>query len=181
MNQESKLQIVNKIIKIEGGYSDHPSDNGGPTMYGITWAVARANAYTGEMKDLPLNVAQDIYIKRYIDGPRYDAVHAICSIVAEELIDTGINMGPSASSTFFQRILNAMNAQGSRYADVFVDGQIGNVTLEAFKNYINWRKEEGAIVFLKALQHVQGNRYLELAEKNKSQEDFFYGWIKERT
>jgi lysozyme family protein len=32
-----------KVIMVEGGYSDHPSDTGGKTQFGITEAVARAN------------------------------------------------------------------------------------------------------------------------------------------
>ena len=181
MNNDKKLEIVNAIIKVEGGYSDHPADNGGPTRYGITLAVARANSYSGDMRELPLALAQDIYIKRYISEPRFDSVYDICDMIGAELIDTGVNMGPATASMFFQRILNAMNAQGSRYADIFVDGRIGNITLACFSTYINWRKEEGATVFYKALQHIQGSRYLDIAEKNASQESFFYGWIKERT
>ena len=41
----------NDSLLIEKGYSDHPFDAGGKTMYGITEHVARANGYTGEMRD----------------------------------------------------------------------------------------------------------------------------------
>jgi len=33
---------------------------------------------------------------------------------------------------------------------------------------------------LAALNSVQGERYLSIAEKNETQEDFIYGWMRER-
>ena len=36
------------LITHEGGFSNHPDDPGGATMYGVTEAVARANGYTGQ-------------------------------------------------------------------------------------------------------------------------------------
>ena len=59
-------QIIDQVIAAEGGYSNNPSDKGGETMYGITMAVARANGYSGPMKDMPRSVAVAIYSKRYI-------------------------------------------------------------------------------------------------------------------
>ena len=174
-------KIIADIISKEKGYVDHPSDRGGPTNYGITEAVARANGFTGDMKDLPKTTAEAIYSKRYIEGPKFNLVVEISPIIGFELIDTGVNMGPAVASIFFQRLLNAFNAQGSKYPDLFVDGNIGQVSLAALRIFINWRKEEGEAVFIKALNAVQGNKYLEIAEKNESQEDFFYGWIKNRT
>lgn len=174
------LKIITSIISKEGNYVDHPSDRGGPTKYGITQAVARANGYMGDMLELPYTKAIEIYTYRYIVGPQFDKV-ARCSLpIAEKLIDIGVNMGPAIASTFFQRILNAMNAKGSAYADIFVDGRIGPITINALCSYIKWRKEEGEQVFLKALSGIQAARYLDIAENNKEQEDFFYGWVKNR-
>ncbi len=173
--------LVKPIIAKEKGYVDHPSDRGGPTKDGITEYVARANGWHGRMQDLPDSMIEEIYINRYIKGPGFDFVHTISPVIGEELIDTGVNMGPSVAAMFFQRLLNAFNSQESHYHDVFVDGKIGPVTIDAFKKYLKRRGDEGAIVMLKALNHIQGGKYLSLAESNKTQEDFFYGWIKNRT
>jgi lysozyme family protein len=36
-----------KLIDVEGGYTNNPDDSGGETMWGVTIAVARRNGYTG--------------------------------------------------------------------------------------------------------------------------------------
>lgn len=173
--------IINSLIGKEKGFSDNPSDKGSPTNFGITEAVARQNGFTGDMRDLPRSLAESIYLEQYIIGPGFDKV-AMCAIfVGEELIDTGVNMGPKQASIMFQRLLNAFNKRGSKYPDLVVDGVIGPVSIAAFKKYMVFRGSEGIGVFVNALNHLQGYRYLELAEKHESQEDFFYGWIKNRT
>ncbi|VED93728.1 Predicted Peptidoglycan domain [Klebsiella pneumoniae] len=42
------------------------------------------------------------------------------------------------------------------------------------------RGKEGEQVLLRALNCSQGARYLELAEGREANEDFLYGWVKER-
>jgi len=51
----------------EGGYSNDPADPGGETIYGITKRVALKHGYTGEMKDLPLDLAKSIAKAEYWD------------------------------------------------------------------------------------------------------------------
>jgi lysozyme family protein len=177
MNFES---IIDSILEAEKGYVDHPSDRGGPTNYGITQAVARRNGYDGDMKDLPLSLAREIYRKRYIVEPQFDKVAAIDPTVGHELIDTGVNMGPARASEFFQRALNVFNSRGTAYPDIFVDGRIGPDTLAAFKALLKRRGAVGSSVMFKALNSLQGVRYIEIAENNQSQEDFTVGWFDKR-
>lgn len=172
--------IIDGILLREKGYVDHPNDRGGPTNYGITVAVARANGYQGSMRELPIGLARSIYERRYILEPRFDQVAAINADIAVELIDTGVNMGPSRAAEFLQRWLNGFNSDGSRYADLFVDGRLGSLSLSALREFLRWRGVDGVKVMLKALNGVQASRYLELSEANKSQRDFLYGWIRER-
>src|SRR3546814_3701756 len=40
--------MIEATIGKEGGYSNHPADKGGPTMWGITERVARKNGYRSE-------------------------------------------------------------------------------------------------------------------------------------
>lgn len=116
--------IVNTIGK-EGRYSNHPSDTGGETMFGITAAVARANGYLGSMRDLFGARAKQIYRAQYFERPGFAAVAELIAAIAEELFDTGVNMGPYWPSLWLQRWLNGLNRQGRGYADIAEDGVIG--------------------------------------------------------
>lgn len=49
-------QYLDELIKREGGYVNNLADRGGATKYGITEAVARANGFKGNMRDLPLKL-----------------------------------------------------------------------------------------------------------------------------
>ncbi len=172
--------VIDGIIEREKGYVDHPADRGGPTNFGITLAVARANGYQGDMRSLPLDLARSIYTRRYITEPRFDQVGALDSDLATELIDTGVNMGPGRAAEFLQRWLNGFNDTGSRYADLFVDGRLGPVSIDALRAFLRWRGAQGAKVLLKGLNSIQGTRYLEIAEKDRTQRAFLFGWISGR-
>lgn len=171
---------ITALIAREGGYTDHPSDRGGPTKFGITEQVARAFGYAGDMRDLPMGFARDIYEKRYWYQPRYADVSAMSQAVAEELFDTGVNMGTSTASKFLQRALNALNRQGKAYPDIGVDGAIGALTLHSLKTYLAQRGDRAVPVLLRLLNAQQASRYLDIADADKTQEDFVFGWIDHR-
>lgn len=174
-------QYLNELIKREGGYVNNPADRGGATKYGITEKVARTNGFNGNMKDLPLETAKAIYKKQYWIAPRFDQINLISPVVAEELLDTGVNCGISFAKPLLQRALNLLNNQGkSGWPDLSVDGIYGPATLNAFKVYVAKRGNEGEKVLTRVLNIMQGQRYIEIAERNPSQEQFFYGWIANR-
>lgn len=172
--------IIKAVIDVEGGYSNNPNDRGGETMYGITVAVARANGYQGPMRAMPRSVAESIYRKRYITDPKFDQVLAINTGVGEEVVDTGVNMGPHRAAEYLQRWLNGFNLPGSGYQDLFVDGRVGKLTLDALRRYLSKRGREGEQVLLRGLNSTQGNRYLEITEANRNQRNFLYGWVRAR-
>jgi lysozyme family protein len=170
-----------KVVGLEGRYSDHPSDSGGATMYGITEAVARAYGFSGAMRDLPLAVAHEIYRGRYWDKLRLDQVAAIAGArVADEIFDTAVNQGAAAAGQYLQRTLNALNKRGTIYSDVLVDGDIGPVTIAALRSYLRHRGVPGTTVLLRALNALQGAFYIELAERREKDEEFVYGWLSNR-
>lgn len=172
--------IVNAILAKEAGFVDHPSDSGGATNWGVTQAVARANGYMGDMRLMPEAFARHIYEKRYITEPRFNQVAEIDPEIGLELIDTGVNMGPSVAAVYFQRALNVFNLRGSKYADLFVDGRIGPASLDAFRKYLAWRGRDGKIVMLRTLNNLQGVNYVEIAERRPKDEDFVFGQILHR-
>ena len=97
-----KTNIINHIIKIEGGYVNDPADSGGETKYGITKRVARLNGYEGAMKHLPQTTAFAIYAKRYWDSLSLDEIEQRSNSIAKELADTGVNMGTGRAAEFLQ-------------------------------------------------------------------------------
>lgn len=172
--------MIDATIGKEGGYVNNPNDRGGPTNWGITEAVARRNGYAGDMRNLSRSVAFDIYKREYAIRPGFTAVAEINSAVAEELFDTGVNQGPATASKFLQKALNLLNRGGKLYADIAEDGVIGRGTLAALTSFKAARGSDGIIVLLKVLNILQGYRYIEIASKNPSQEEFIYGWINSR-
>lgn len=174
------IDALNKVIDIEGGYSNNPADKGGPTKFGITENTARAFGYKGDMRDLTKEIAMDIYIQRYWTEPQFDRVALLSESIAQELLDTGINMGKAIAVRFLQRALNVLNRQASDYPDITVDGVLGSVSLFALKSFLEKRGKAGEGVLLKMLNAQQSVRYIEIAEANQSQETFEYGWQKER-
>jgi lysozyme family protein len=176
----SAFAELDKILKVEGGYTNDPDDAGGETNFGITEAVARANGYTGPMKNMKVEQAREIYKSEYITGPRFDRVYALSPQIASELIDTGVNMGQSVAAKMLQRCLNVFNDKGKLYPDLEVDGKIGPGTCKALEAYLAKRKFEGEVVMLRALNALQGARYIEITENREPNETFVYGWFKNR-
>jgi lysozyme family protein len=173
--------LVDGLIEREGGYVANPADKGGPTCFGITEAVARANGYRGAMRQLPRDEAAAIYRRLYWLRPRFDEVARRSARVAAELFDTGANMGPAVAVTFLQRALTALNRNGSDYPDLVPDGRIGPQTLGALDCFLKLRRaRQGETVLLRALEALQGERYLRLAERRPANETFLYGWLANR-
>lgn len=105
------------LMTHEGGYSDHKADPGGKTRFGVTEAVARANGYSGDMRDLPLDLAKIIYKGLYWDSVRADELPAP---IRYAVFDAAVNSGVQQSIRWLQQALN-----------VAADGKIGPKTLAA--------------------------------------------------
>ena len=173
--------LIDRLIEREGGFVANPADEGGPTRFGITEAVARANGYRGAMRDLPRDEAAAIYRRLYWLRPRFDEIARRSARIAAELFDTGANMGPAVAVTFLQRALTALNRNGTDYADLVPDGRVGPQTLAALDSFLEVRgKSAGETVLLRALEALQGERYLRLAERRPANEAFLYGWLANR-
>lgn len=106
-----------RLIGHEGGFVDHPDDPGGATRYGITERVARANGYTGSMREFPLSEAKRIARAEYWDAVRADEVP---DAVRFDLFDSAYNSGPVQAVKWLQRAAGAND-----------DGKLGPKTLLA--------------------------------------------------
>lgn len=112
-------QAFEKLIGHEGGYSNHPDDPGGETMFGVTSRVARANGYAGSMRDLPLATAKAIYRSSYWDSVRADELP---DAVRFDVFDASVNSGPGQAVRFLQRATGSTD-----------DGRLGPLTMRAVK------------------------------------------------
>ena len=172
--------MIDRLIGVEGGYSDNPNDAGGPTNFGVTQQVARAYGYQSDMRLLPRSTAAAIYRQRYWERPGFDKVADRYPRLAEEMFDTGVNMGPTVAAGFLQRALNGLNRQARDYPDLTVDGDLGPVTLADLDGYKRVRGADGERVLLIALNVLQGARYFDITEARPANESFLYGWLANR-
>lgn len=169
---DMKQRIIDRIIDVEGGYVNDPSDSGGVTNYGVTEAVARAAGYNGSMRDMPRFVAFDIYTARYWDAVFADQIAGLSERVAEEVVDTAVNMGVGRAAKFLQRSLNVLTP-----AELKIDGMIGPATISELASYLSRRDD---LTLAKALNCMQGAFYIDLAERRVKDRRFIYGWLKNR-
>lgn len=114
-------EALSRLLKDEGGYSNHPSDPGGPTNFGITITDYRRyrnpSASAADVKNMRVDEAKQIYKSKYWNAMRCDALPAG---VDYAVFDYGVNSGIGRAPKVLQRVLN-----------VPVDGVIGPVTLAA--------------------------------------------------
>ncbi len=167
---------IDRLIAREGGYSNHPDDAGGETMWGITSAVAHEFGYIGPMKTLPRDTAAQIYLQLYWTKPQLDKINAVAPTIAEKLFDIGVNAGLKTGMRFLQRALNVLNRQAQDYADIAVDGVFGGGTMKALNTFLGARGASGQQALVSMINAQLSVYYIELAERSPKNETFQYGW-----
>jgi lysozyme family protein len=137
---------LTRLLSHEGGYSNHPSDPGGPTNFGITIHVYRQfvnpNATAADVKAMKVSEAKSIYRAKYWDAQRCDELPAG---VDYAVFDYGVNSGIGRSKKVLQRVVG-----------VTADGVLGPQTMRAVEakkpsDIINGICDE-RIAFLKRLK-----------------------------
>ena len=155
-------KIFDYLLRVEGGYSDDKYDSGGKTKYGIIEVEARKYGYRGHMKEMPLEIAKDIYYKKYFKGNRLDEV--VNDKISLSICDWIVNSGTWGTKKA-QQALNIINS-----SELVVDGKIGNQTLFALNN-VNPDK------FLEVYHRLQRNFYISIVRNNPTQQVFLRGWL----
>ena len=155
-------RIFDYLLMVEGGYSNDKHDKGGKTKYGIIEEVARNFGYKGDMQDLTIDFAKNIYLKKYYLGNKLDKV--VNDKVALSICDWAVNSGRNGIKNA-QMALNRIAG-----ANLDVDGIVGNKTLKAL-NAVDPEK------FLEVYHNLQRIYYRAKVEADKTQERFFVGWM----
>lgn len=172
---------IEDLINREGDYSNDPADAGGETKFGVTKREAIKFGYTGDMRDFPRTLARAYYRKKCWEEPGYSRVNDYFPLLADKLLDFGVNAGTQTASKALQDCLNVLNDGGTIYPDLVVDGNIGPATLYALDAYLRKRKGEGGekvLMFMVAAQ--QSVHYIDIAKARPQNERFMYGWQSQR-
>jgi len=102
---------LSRVLKHEGGYTNHPSDPGGPTNFGITIHDYRryidANGTAADVRNMRLADAAHIYRVRYWQALRCDELPAGLDYA---VFDYGVNSGIERAARVMQRLLGFGNA-----------------------------------------------------------------------
>lgn len=170
---------VNRLLGIEGGYTNHPDDRGGKTNFGITESLAEEYGFNS-VEDITEEDAREIYKEEFWDSNQLDEVAKLSEQVAFQIFEIAVNASSSTAIKFFQRSLNCFNNKGEIFSDIEVDGIVGDETIGAWVDFHNYRKAEGNKVMESALNSLQGAFYVHLTEEDDSYETFSYGWFLQR-
>ena len=146
--------IIEEVLKHEGGYVNDPHDAGGETNFGI----AKKFNPDVDIKNLTKEGAKEIYYEKYWKPSKADKVPDQLKHIYFDMV---VNFGKRGAVKVLQQ---AAVAKGHKIA---VDGGIGPNTLKAIKNVETDR--------------VRAYRVLKFANiviKKPTQEKFWLGWFR---
>jgi len=160
--------------KDEGFYSDDPDDAGGKTTWGITEATAKAHGWTGDMKDLPEEIAKNIAKTSYWIPMKCEQIDN--QKIANEMFDIGFNIGTKRGTRVFQLAINMMLRKENVNPGIKIDGSIGKLTIYAYNSIedktefllhfmllrINWYKNNSKSKFMRGLVDRAMDVYTEM-------------------
>ncbi len=175
--------LIDGIIDREGGYSNHPADKGGADLFrhyrsgrpGARLCAARC-ANCRERKRRPSIAGFIGYGRASTRSPgAAGGCRASCSTPAS----TWGRRSPSPSSSGRSPRSTATPAD---YPDLTPDGRVGAGDARRARPLPRAArlKKGGETVLLRALEALQGERYLRLAERRPANEAFLYGWLANR-
>jgi lysozyme family protein len=169
MMDRSIDDLLNEVIAREGGFVHHPVDRGGPTKFGITKATLSAwlgrPATIDEVRQLDEKTAREIYVARYLVGPRIDTLPPE---IVLQLFDMAVNHGPRRAVRIFQEVLALAGWR------VDVDGVIGPQTRKAASE----ARDQMGPFLTNAIADQRGNFYRRLAAADPLQRVFLRGWLR---
>lgn len=133
-----------RLLGHEGGYSNHPADPGMETMWGVTARVARADGYTGPMRDLPRDRAKTIYRRLYWNAVQADQLPAALRF---DVFDAAVNSGPGQAAKWLQQavgatpdgIIGAQTIAAARGADAGAAARFNGARLRFMTDLATWK------------------------------------------
>ena len=166
-------QMIDDIIRREGGFVDHPADRGGPTKYGITLGTFRVwcspNATPEDMNRMvDKEVAARIYRDAYYFQP---GLNKLPPAIQPFVFDSAVNHGAPQAIKFVQEVCNML---GTANTPLALDGICGSQTAQAAAEaWADWDA-----VFLLELVLARAEFYATIIKRDRSQRVFLKGWLK---
>jgi len=106
MARSSYDECLKRLLAHEGGYTNHPSDPGGPTNFGITIAdyrrYVKPNATAADVRAMKLDDAKAIYRAKYWAAQRCDDLPPG---IDYSVFDYGVNSGIGRSGKVLRRVV----------------------------------------------------------------------------
>jgi lysozyme family protein len=177
-----------KTMAHEGGYVNDKVDVGGETYAGISrvynkiWSGWKLIDSLKKDSKFPANLKGNeqlqrevavFYKQHYWDVNRLDDFQS--QAIANEMFDTGVNMGVRRAASFLQEGMNYLNRNEQLYKNLVVDGFIGPITIKTMNYILTQRGDEE--VLLKIMNVLQGMHYLNFIKQSPTQERFARGWF----
>jgi len=164
--------MIDNILRREGGYVWHEADRGGPTNFGVTLATLRRwrgdpTLTAADVRALTRDEAREIYRSDYLGEPGIDRLPQSLQL---QLFDMSINHGPSKVVQLLQEVLDALGTHV-----VAVDGAIGPQTVNAAYRSVRKRSE---VEVNNAVARRQVRFYEAIVDSRPSQRVFLKGWLR---
>lgn len=156
--------ILKDVLKVEGGYVNHPADRGGATNFGITQSVydqfrLANNQPARDVKEIGETEVETIYRTQYWIPSGAAQIVRDDPWLAHLVFDFAVNSGVRTAVLTIQRLVG-----------VKVDGIYGRVTHRAVLGHINNIRH-------RLLAH-RYQFYADIVRRNPSQSVFILGWTK---
>lgn len=176
LTDEQSRYLLDFIFCVEGGYFNHPNDPGGETMYGIIKTEARKWGYDGKMKDLPKEVAIEIYKKKYWKGTGLMNINnfAVALSIFDFQVNSGIRGAKIAQKTANRLYQNRTVESSFKDAmegtyPISEDGVLGEKSFEVINRI-------PPLEFLMSYNVFQEDQYEDLMRNNSKLRVFDEGW-----
>lgn len=176
LTDEQSRYLLDFIFCVEGGYFNHPNDPGGETMYGIIKTEARKWGYEGKMRDLPKEVAIEIYKKKYwkATGLMNIKNFAVALSIFDFQVNSGIRGAKIAQKTANKLYQNRTIEESFKKAmegtyPLSEDGALGPKSFEVINKI-------PPLEFLMAYNVFQEDQYEDLMRNNSKLRVFDEGW-----
>ncbi|RKZ20204.1 hypothetical protein DRQ50_00160 [bacterium] len=178
------IEVLDRILKTEGGYVNDSTDRGGETFCGVSrhnwpgwrgWLVVDEQKPDGTPKLTPQlkGMLATFYRENFWDRLHCESFSAS---LAYEVFDMAVNLGVGRTGALLQEALNLLNRNEKSWEEIAQDGQVGPKTLAVLRVALN--SAGGEAHLQRVLAALQGEHYLKLVRRQPKQERFLRGWLK---